>query len=567
MEDKVNERCDDDNEQKHHEKYQEESYGEIRPKDVMSEVVAEENDSQIDQNSRNNSGNNHVNRNSMRLLRNSLTYRPNFHHRIAYYKEKNRQEKEFLRKRIQEIEDEQLTWKPTINEKSKTLRRSLSDLNVWATHRQNKLEHLRSLEMKRQETAHPGRPSIDEHSIYLFETRHDELSKCKVEDRLHLLGLIYEYQQETKQLEEAKQRQASYSFHPQLAPHSRNISTRSENVHERLYGLASTQQSPDKNNEELRKKKRQDNIRSHKEQTQAVEKLYATAEIYRQHRHDLAEKMELQRQQLRNESKFSEKSRKLLSKQRARSASPDRGRRGVKSRVLTSIQGGTQEASALAQSHRLERCKGHCSSKAKTAPSPPKRQVTARNATALYERQMRWKEMVDLQRADKRRQREKQALAECTFKNPLYHSQWCLEMKISSSDEVNKVEDDFYQRSIRWMKARDAAVEEEKKLWSEIEVQECTFKPKTINYNNKSIKKEDDKASSTGATAASSLTQSSLSSNNEDSPSFKRKGKAFPRPSPTRISRTSNKNRSSKQDNRPIAWKRYSYTRSNFNTL
>ncbi|KAJ8523895.1 hypothetical protein ON010_g17223 [Phytophthora cinnamomi] len=70
-----------------------------------------------------------------------------------------------------------------------------------------------------------------------------------VEDRLHLLGLIYQYQQEERK--RAEERQASSNVQPQLAPHSANAQRRRRySVHERLYQLSKRNMAKDNNDHE-----------------------------------------------------------------------------------------------------------------------------------------------------------------------------------------------------------------------------------------------------------------------------------------------------------------------------
>lgn len=82
-----------------------------------------------------------------------------------------------------------------------------------------------------------GKPSISRRSVTMFSKRQDDVARCKVEDRLHLLGLIYQYQQEERK--RAEERQAASNVQPQLAPHSANAQRRRRySVHERLYQLS-----------------------------------------------------------------------------------------------------------------------------------------------------------------------------------------------------------------------------------------------------------------------------------------------------------------------------------------
>lgn len=121
-------------------------------------------------------------------------------------------------------------------QRSKRIERNVSHLLAWNSAKEHKLSHLRQQEAARQSAAVVGKPVIASHSSALFHKRDDELAQCKVEDRLHLLGLIYQYQQEERLLEQQK---AAGAFHPHVAPHSANL-VRAEPVpvHERLYQLS-----------------------------------------------------------------------------------------------------------------------------------------------------------------------------------------------------------------------------------------------------------------------------------------------------------------------------------------
>lgn len=110
---------------------------------------------------------------------------------------------------------------------------------AWNHEKESKLAHLRQAEAARVTADAVGKPAIARHSTALFAQRNDELAHCRVEDRLQLLGLIYQYQQEERLLAE---RNSVGAFHPRVAPHSANLARKATAMplaaHERLYQLA-----------------------------------------------------------------------------------------------------------------------------------------------------------------------------------------------------------------------------------------------------------------------------------------------------------------------------------------
>ncbi len=114
--------------------------------------------------------------------------------------------------------------------------RTVDHLILWNDEKQQKLSKLRDVEKQREVVDVQEAPQISRQSISLFSNRQDEIAKCKVEDRLHLLGLIYDYQREERLLQQL-QRDTSSKSH--VAPHSaRLVRSRQIPTHERLHAMA-----------------------------------------------------------------------------------------------------------------------------------------------------------------------------------------------------------------------------------------------------------------------------------------------------------------------------------------
>lgn len=74
---------------------------------------------------------------------------------------------------------------------SKRLRRQVSHLLAWQNEKENKLSRLRAAEMTKEVEACEAKPAVGARSKDLLGHRRNEIARCKVEDRLQLLGLIY----------------------------------------------------------------------------------------------------------------------------------------------------------------------------------------------------------------------------------------------------------------------------------------------------------------------------------------------------------------------------------------
>lgn len=164
---------------------------------------------------------------------------------------------------------------------------------AWNSEKENKLSHLRQQEAARQSAQVVGKPAIARHSSELFAKRDDEIAQCKVEDRLHLLGLIYQYQQEERLL--AQQKEAG-GFHPSVAPHSANL-TRKEPLpaHERLYLLSKRRAKQENSGSRTRAYARQSARKKSSDEeddaiSAAVHRLCAVGEEYKKKRQERWEK-------------------------------------------------------------------------------------------------------------------------------------------------------------------------------------------------------------------------------------------------------------------------------------
>ncbi|KAF1334136.1 hypothetical protein FI667_g2066, partial [Globisporangium splendens] len=279
--------------------------------------------------------------------------------------------------------------------------------------RETKLSHLRHEEVAKQDAEMLGVPEIARRSAALFEKRDDDLAHCKVEDRLHLLGLIYQYQQEERLLQKMK---TADTFHPHVAPHSANL----------------TRQFP---------------LPAHEQ----VERLQVSSSL--QHvmlRIALIRKIALQRGKRRN----------LLSKR----CGCCRER---------------HDASPTGNNHNGGKCKPPC-------------RVDAAHANVIYEKQVQWKHEIERKDMQLRDFFNELAQSECTFKNPYYKEAWnTLSMpsskRHSASDDDDAFREDnahrnpntaFFERSMEWAMKKEQRLQQEKRIWRDIHLSECTFKPK-----------------------------------------------------------------------------------------
>lgn len=168
---------------------------------------------------------------------------------------------------------------------------------AWNYEKENKLSHLRHEEAAKQEAEMIGKPAIARRSTVLFEKREDEIAHCKVEDRLHLLGLIYQYQQEERLIEQAK---AAGSFHPNVAPHSANLTRKHPlSAHERLYQLSKRKAkremgSDNRISHDTKPRETRKNNREEEALPAAVRRLWSIGEEYKKRRQQQVDHQNLQ---------------------------------------------------------------------------------------------------------------------------------------------------------------------------------------------------------------------------------------------------------------------------------
>lgn len=266
-------------------------------------------------------------RSSLKLLRESATFEPNFQARMRQFVAQNRQKKEQIRLSVCEQEDECVRASPTINrvrsihqevhemthcewltielcccvmQRSKRIYRSVSHLMAWNYEKETKLSHLRQEEVAKESAQVLNKPIIARHSSALFKRRDDDLAQCKVEDRLQLLGLIYQYQQEERLI--AQTRENAGRFHPSVAPHSANLARQQSAplaAHERLYQLAKRRAERETNVNSTDNQTDHDEVkqpsgkssrgRSGDTMPATVKRLWSIGEAYKKKRQELVE--------------------------------------------------------------------------------------------------------------------------------------------------------------------------------------------------------------------------------------------------------------------------------------
>jgi hypothetical protein len=163
-------------------------------------------------------------------------------------------------------------------------------LHAWGHEKELKLEQLRQAEERRQEEQVTRAPNVCRASQRISQNRVDDLAQCKVEDRLHLLGLIYEYQQEERMIE-ARIRRGEARLKPRLAPHSSGlVRTRNVKVHERLHELS---KRPQQVSERDASQQHSPNLKKPKETVEAaIQRLAEIGDLYRSKREDMAKQRE-----------------------------------------------------------------------------------------------------------------------------------------------------------------------------------------------------------------------------------------------------------------------------------
>ncbi|GMF25445.1 unnamed protein product [Phytophthora lilii] len=250
----------------------------------------------------------HMNKTSQKLLRRSTTFEPDFHVRMKQFLLKNQQKREKSRQSLAVEEDPVIVPMPRINQRSKCIPRSISHLLAWNHEKESKLTRMRDAESARQEATYVGKPSLSKRSVSMFSKRQDEVALCKVEDRLHLLGLIYQYQQEERK--RAEERQASLGLYPRLAPHSANAQRRRRfSVHERLYQLSKRKSANNNNNRERNEEGREGHRRrersvNKKSIANTVERLHGLDKQYKQNQLRLSDERKQYFESLRRQVRW-----------------------------------------------------------------------------------------------------------------------------------------------------------------------------------------------------------------------------------------------------------------------
>ncbi|KAG6580028.1 chromosome transmission fidelity protein [Phytophthora cinnamomi] len=402
----------------------------------------------------------HMNKTSEELLRRSATFEPDFQTRMKQFLIKNQQKKERIRQSLVVQEDPPIVPMPRINQRSKSIPRSVSHLIAWNHDKESKLSRMRDAESAKQEAACVGKPSISKRSVSIFSKRQDDVALCKVEDRLHLLGLIYQYQQEERK--RAEERQASSNVQPQLAPHSANAQRRRRySVHERLYQLSKRNMAKDNNDHEhyssspasQRRRVRGVNVENI---AHTVQRLHGLSKQYQQKQLLRSEERKQYFETLRAMPKMGARSRKLAAKKKKNPA--------PKSPLRCGCCGGKEDK------------EGKCGCTVEP-------RVNQQHAADIYERQLRWKNANNARHCQQKQLQETLAMTECTFRNPYYRKAWNTlgdPLTQLSEKEARSKEDNaaFFKRSMVWADKRDRAVAREKKASQERQLEECTFKPR-----------------------------------------------------------------------------------------
>lgn len=109
--------------------------------------------------------------------------------------------------------------------------------------------------------------------------------------------------------------------------------------------------------------------------------------------------------------------------------------------------------------------------------------MDAAQASAIYEKQLRWKREKDAKDSQLREFYDALVRSECTFKNPFYKDAWnTLAIESPQREEEREASEcnantAFFERAMRWATRKEKRVAQEKKIWDEIQLGECTFKP------------------------------------------------------------------------------------------
>ncbi|TMW63059.1 hypothetical protein Poli38472_005677 [Pythium oligandrum] len=395
-----------------------------------------------------------ISKGSERWLRNSVHFEPNFQARMQHYMTKTARKREQLRSELEDEAKKHVRPKPAINQRSQRMRRGVEHLMAWNDEKTHKLSHLRAEERRREEEEIIGKPQLSRRSKKLMAARDDELARCRVEDRLHLLGLIYEYQQEERLIQ---QTQGTLGTRPTMAPHSSRLQ-RGKNItaHDRLFQLANTKRA-DKT-KSVPSPDSQGPVKSKKSSEQAVERLYQIHNEYQKRRHEMAEHQERQQEQERTRTKLSEKSHVL-----------------AKTRLSK-----CNELSAPVNYRQCDCCQVQ-EEISDDAPTPPRRVVSTSEAASIFDKHVRWREAKEKRCKAEKTRREQEEERKCTFKNPYYHDAWDTMEDIGDTHQLSprsrKANTSFFDKSVRWAERREQQLEHERKLWDEIKLRECTFQP------------------------------------------------------------------------------------------
>ncbi|KAG7392733.1 hypothetical protein PHYPSEUDO_014220 [Phytophthora pseudosyringae] len=403
----------------------------------------------------------YVNKTSTELLRRSATFEPDFQTRMKQFLLKNQQKKERIRQSLRVEEEPENLPMPHINRRSKFIPRNVSHLMAWNYEKESKLARMRDAETAKQEATCVGKPSISMRSVSIFSKRQDDVALCKVEDRLHLLGLIYQYQQEERK--RAEETQASSSVQPRLAPHSANAQRRRRfSVHERLYQLSKRNLTTENNNDTAHCPSQTANRRRRGRSTRGdgsldtAQRLHALGKQYKQKQLRLSEEQKRYFDNLRTAPKMNARSRKLASMKK-RNATP-------KSPLRCGCCGGKEDK------------EGKCGCTIEPRVNP-------KHAADIYERQQKWKNANETRHSQQKQLQETLSMAECTFRNPFYQKAWnTLDDRVRQPNEKGSQETSaaFFTRCMQWAEKRDRQVAREKKACQERQLEECTFKPRVL---------------------------------------------------------------------------------------
>ncbi|KAE9141847.1 hypothetical protein PF001_g13207 [Phytophthora fragariae] len=93
----------------------------------------------------------HMNKTSEELLRRSATFEPDFQTRMKQFLIKNQQKRERIRQSLAVEEEPTIVPMPRINQRSKSIPRSVSHLMAWNHEKESKLSRMRDAESAKQE--------------------------------------------------------------------------------------------------------------------------------------------------------------------------------------------------------------------------------------------------------------------------------------------------------------------------------------------------------------------------------------------------------------------------------